>query len=177
MIELIVYACPTQALSDQLALYFEHARAQCGPNTAHRYMPHVTLTGFFHDSAASVPFYAEQLRAARAQHQPAPDPPLAVAGLEINPEFHGLLIESAWVKQVMATFATLAAASPTRSDALRVKDWLHLSLAYGFPAEQHPALATLARELVDPRAPVGWDLRLYERRPADEWALHASWGL
>lgn len=177
MIELIVYACPTGALADQLAAYFDRARAQCGPNTAHRYMPHVTLTGFFHDVAAAVPFYAEQLASALAQHQPAPMLPLGVLNMEINQEFHGLLIESAWAKQVMATFAELAHASPTRSDALRVKDWLHLSLAYGFPVAQHAALAMLAQELVDPHAQAGWELRLYERRPGDVWVLHAGWGL
>jgi hypothetical protein len=177
MIELIVYACPTGALADQLERYVVRAQAECGPNTAHRYMPHVTLTGFFHDLEASAPFYAAQLGAALADLQPAPAPPLAVAGLEINREFHGLLIESAWAKRVTARFAELAHDSPTRSDALRVKDWLHLSLAYGFAAEQHDALAALARELVDPRAPAGWELRLYERRPGDAWVLHESWGL
>lgn len=177
MIELIVYACPTGALADQLALYYERSLAQCGPNTAHRYMPHVTLTGFFHDVEASAPFYAARLAVALADLQLAPDPPLAVVGVEMNPEFHGLLIESAWAKQVTARFAELAHASPTRRDALRVKDWLHLSLAYGFDPEQHDALAALARELIDPSASAGWELRLYERRPGDAWVLHAGWGL
>ena len=67
--------------------------------------------------------------------------------------------------------------SPTRRDTLRLKDWLHLSLAYAFPPEQHESLAKLARELVDMRAPVAWELSFYERDLEGAWIAHADWPL
>lgn len=57
------------------------------------------------------------------------------------------------------------------------KEWLHLSFAYGFPPAQNEALQQLAREIIDPHAPVQWELRFYER-PADQrWTCHGRWGL
>ncbi|SRR5258706_15812318 len=63
--------------------------------------------------------------------------------------------------------------SPTRRDALRPKDWLHLSLAYGFPPERHGPLARLARELVDISAPVQWESCFYERHEDGAWQMDA----
>ncbi|CAN5634059.1 hypothetical protein BH23CYA1_BH23CYA1_13090 [soil metagenome] len=47
MPQFIFYACPTGPLAQQLATSFERTQRICGPNTAHAYMPHCTLTGFF----------------------------------------------------------------------------------------------------------------------------------
>ncbi|MEO0802793.1 MAG: hypothetical protein AAFY57_11025 [Cyanobacteria bacterium J06642_2] len=47
--ELILYACPVGSLVEQLDCYFQKSLQLCGHNTAHLYMPHCTLTGFFHD--------------------------------------------------------------------------------------------------------------------------------
>ena len=47
MPKLIVYACPVGELAEQLETYFSKSRLACGPNQAHQYMPHCTLTGFF----------------------------------------------------------------------------------------------------------------------------------
>ena len=77
---------------------------------------------------------------------------------------------------LIADFARTAH-SPTRRDTLRLKDWLHLSLAYAFAPEQHATLADLARALVDPWAPVSWELRFYERHEDRSWICHARWSL
>lgn len=79
-----------------------------------------------------------------------------------------------WLQTLTAEFVARAR-SRTRQGALRTKDWLHLSLAYEFRPEDSEALATLAREMVDPRADAGWELRLYERHPDRSWMCHASW--
>jgi ubiquitin-associated SH3 domain-containing protein len=173
----IVYACPVGPLAEQLSAYFAASRAACGPNAAHNYMPHITLTGFFQDSDTSLPVYITALASA---HQRAtaerPAMPIIVTALEINPEFHGLLIEAPWLKALISDFIACAA-SPTRNEALRRKDWLHLSLAYEFAVEHHTALAEFAQQLVDLQAAAEWELRFYERHADATWTLHAAWVL
>lgn len=177
-VELIVYACPTGLLAEQLDAYFDAALARCGPNTAHAYMAHCTLTGFFHDQPAAVGWYTEHLAAALRDHQATrPTPAVRVVGTRFSTKFHGLLLDSPWIKQLSADFARRASASPTRSDAIRLKDWLHLSLAYGFAPEHHQQLVALADQLVDPSAAVAWELRLYERLSNATWKLHGFWVL
>lgn len=174
---LIVYACPLGDLARQLDRYFAISRAICGPNAAHDYMPHCTLTGFFHDDYAAIDRYAAALEAALGRARGSrPAAPLEVASIELGAEFHGLLLRGEWLKQMIADFAGTVD-SPTRRDKLRLKDWLHLSLAYQFPPEQAEALTGLAREFVDVAAPASWELRLYERTVDLSWACHASWPL
>ena len=169
--ELILYACPVGELATQLDAYYARTRAEFGPNTAHRYPPHVTLTGFFHDTAAAIPIYIQALATALAA---APQPPtITITGTMFEPTFHGLLIESPWLKDLTKAFAWLAH-SPTRRDALRLKDWLHLSLAYDFPPEHHAPLAECGRAMVDIAASVRWELRLYERYGMHEWRCHCT---
>jgi ubiquitin-associated SH3 domain-containing protein len=175
--ELIVYACPTGALASLLDGYFTRSRELCGPNAAHSYPPHCTLTGFFHDDSEALPTYVAALAAALEEVRSArPAPPVTITDLALHEQFHGLLLESPWLKGLTANFADRAA-SPTRRDSLRLKDWLHLSLAYEFPPARGPELARLAVELVDLHAPVGWELRLYQRHPDKSWTCHASWPL
>jgi hypothetical protein len=175
--EYIVYACPRGKLATQLAGYFAASREHVGINTAHHYMPHSTLTGFFHDQPAAVSSYCTALEAALYRARPyRPPAALSILGMELQEDFHGLLLDGPWLKALIADFAR-SAHSPTRQDALRPKDWLHLSLAYGFPPEQHGPLATLARALVDIRAPVAWELGLYERHAGSAWNYHAGWPL
>ncbi|NTU84382.1 MAG: hypothetical protein HGA45_34305 [Chloroflexales bacterium] len=175
--EYIVYACPLGRLARQLATYYSESRAVCGPNAAHQYMPHCTLTGFFHDEPASVPAYTQALDAALSRARPTrPDPVLQVSGLLLSETFHGLLLESPWLKGLTADFAASAPAV-MRHDHIRLKSWLHLSLAYEFPPEQHHQLATLAHDLVEIAAPVSWELRFYERHADISWTCHAYWSL
>lgn len=173
----IVYACPLGKLAQQLEGYYAASRAACGPNAAHQYMAHCTLTGFFHDEPASLPAYLGALEAALGRARASrPDPVLQITGLLLSETFHGLLIESPWLQRLAADF-TDGAPSATRRDRLRLKDRLHLSLAYEFPREQHPSLATLARDLVEIAAPVSWELRFYERHADGGWSCHARWPL
>lgn len=175
--EYIVYACPRGPLAAQIEAYFASSLAAYGPNTAHRYMPHCTLTGFFPDQAATVPAYAAALAGALSQARGTrPAQPLAVLGLECRPDFHGLLLDGPWLERLVADFAA-AADSPTRRSPLRLKSWLHLSLAYGFAPAQHEPLAALARAMVDPAAAVTWELCFYERHGDGSWVCHAAWDL
>jgi hypothetical protein len=175
--ELIVYACPTGALAAQVLRYYEAARERCGANSAHAYPPHITLTGFFHDDAAALPLYVAALGAAHAEAmERRPAEAVRITAMALAQDFHGLLIESPWLEALSSAFKARAA-SPTRRDPVRPKSNLHLSLAYGFRPEHGPALADLARALVDAQAPTGWELRLYERRPDGGWTIHEAWPL
>jgi ubiquitin-associated SH3 domain-containing protein len=173
-VELIVYACPVGELADQLDGYFAVVRERFGRNTAHAFMPHVTLTGFFRDEPSSVRGYVEAVgRGIEAAGRP-PTPVAVVTGVILEPGFHRLAVDAPWFESVVDRFRVEAAASPTRHDDIRPKRDLHLSLAYDFADEQHESLARLATELVDPRAPCGWTLHLFERSGA-AWHSHAVW--
>jgi ubiquitin-associated SH3 domain-containing protein len=175
--ELIVYACPTGPLAEQIAAFYTASRERFGANSAHAYPPHITLTGFFHDDAAAVPHYTTALAAARTRALAAlPDAPIRIRELAFLDGFHGLLIESPWLEALTADFAATVD-SPSRRDELRLKNWLHLSLAYGFRPEDAPGLADMALSMVDIAMPVAWDLRLYERLPGGGWQCHAEWEL
>jgi ubiquitin-associated SH3 domain-containing protein len=175
--ELIVYACPAGPLAERVATFYAASLARFGPNSAHAYPPHITLTGFFHDDAAAIPRYAVALDAAHARAMAArPAAPVQIRELAFLDGFYGLLIDSPWLEALTADFAATVE-STTRRDELRVKSWLHLSLAYGFTPGDGPALAELAASMVDTAAPVAWELRFYERLPDGGWQCHASWEL
>ncbi|MBX3086809.1 MAG: hypothetical protein KF716_34570 [Anaerolineae bacterium] len=172
---LIVYACPTGDLAAQLDAYFAQTRARLGENTAHQYPPHISLTGFFHDQPAAIPDYIPALdHALAAVRQLQPSAVITMARLNLSDEFHGIEIESAWLKQVIDAFITFAP-SATRRDAIRKKDWLHLSLAYQFPTAQAQALRTFAQSYVRLDTAVAWQLRFYEQHPDKLWTCHRTW--
>lgn len=175
--ELILYACPTGELAEQLARYFALSRRACGPNAAHRYMPHITLTGFFHDLPSAIGFYVRQLDRVLAQlPAPAAGAIVTLKQMSFQPNFHLIEIEAPYLKQLAAEFIPLAA-TESRVEAIRQKDWLHLSLAYDFPPEQHEILQHLAEETLHMDAAVGWELRFYERHPDHAWTCHRAWTL
>lgn len=161
--ELIVYACPIGEMACQLERYFEKSLAQCGVNAAHRYMPHCTLTGFFHDVESSISRYVEVLGNALTHARPSkPSSPIIIKSLAFHENWHGLELESDWLKTLIADFAHCADSS-TRMDDVRLKDWLHLSLAYDFDPTQSDRLKHLANACVDITAGVAWELRFYQR--------------
>lgn len=175
--KLIVYACPTGPLAEQAAAFYRESLARFGPNSAHAYPPHITLTGFFHDDAAAIPAYVAALGAAHARAvADRPPAPVVIRELHRHDTFHGLLIDSPWLEALAADFAALAH-SPSRRDPIRLKGGLHLSLAYGFRPADGPALGALAADMVQITAPVGWELRFYERQGEDGWVCHGAWGL
>lgn len=174
MPQFIMYACPVGELADQLAVYFEKSRSMCGRNSAHHYMPHCTLTGFFEEQSSSAPNYAQRLqRSYKRLRRSQPDPVIAIKELCCRADWHGLELESDWLKKVMIDFACTAT-SATRSTPLRLKEQLHLSLAYGFQPDQADDLELLAHELVDPTASVQWELRFYQRNPDNSWLCHQA---
>jgi hypothetical protein len=176
-VKLIVYACPTGELEHQILAFYAASRERFGVNSAHAYPPHITLTGFFHDDQATVPRYVAALDAAHAAALAArPASLVAVTGLACKADFHGLLFSAPWLEGLAADFAARAA-SPSRRDAIRLKRDLHLSLAYGFRPQDGPDLGALARSLVKPGAPAGWELRLYERLADGGWRIHRGWPL
>lgn len=175
--ELIVYACPLGELADQLDAFFARSQTECGPNKAHDYMPHITLTGFFHDVEATAPAYTSALYSALSQARfTQPAQPIAIKQMALHEGFYFLDIDAPWVQLLVADFARHTR-SASRTDALRLKDGLHLSLAYDFAPEQGERLATLAREMVDPAAQARWELRFYERREFNQWEMHGCWRL
>jgi ubiquitin-associated SH3 domain-containing protein len=167
--ELIVYATPRGPLAAAVDGYLDAARREAGPNLAHGYPPHCTLTGFFHDEPSSVPTYVAALVAA-LESVPVADRSVLVVGLEIGPDWHGLTLDAPSLEAVIASFVPLAV-SPSRADALRPKTDLHVSLAYGFAEDAAPGLAHLARTTVDPWLDVSWDIGLWERRE-QAWTCH-----
>ncbi|MGF1458269.1 MAG: hypothetical protein ACFBSG_04515 [Leptolyngbyaceae cyanobacterium] len=172
MAKFIVYACPVGELANQLEVYFNKSRHACGPNAAHQYMPHCTLTGFFEDARSSIPKYTQSLeRSLKRYRRSQPTPPIEVKDMLFRPDWHGLELTSEWLKKLVLDFVCTAT-SPTRKSPLRPKDWLHLSLAYDFATDQESALKALASELVDPLAAVDWELRFYQRHPDSSWSCH-----
>ncbi|NEQ43297.1 MAG: hypothetical protein F6K00_06945 [Leptolyngbya sp. SIOISBB] len=172
MPKLIVYACPVGELAEQLEAYFSKSRVACSPNTAHQYMPHCTLTGFFEDTTNSIPKYTQTLeRSLKRYRRSQPTPPIDVSKLTFRSEWHGLELSSDWLKKLVLDFVCNAT-SPTRKTPLRPKDWLHLSLAYGFEAEQHEDLTTLAQDLINPQSSVKWELRFYQQHLDGAWTCH-----
>ncbi|MDX2214342.1 MAG: hypothetical protein SFY66_13715 [Oculatellaceae cyanobacterium bins.114] len=174
--QFIIYACPLGDLAEQLDRYFEHSLRLCGRNAAHNYMPHCTLTGFFKDDETAVPIYVEAIAQSLTQAPPPPDPVITITGMTFRPDWHGLELQSDWLKQVITNVAQLAI-SPTRQEPLRLKDWLHLSLAYELASEHAEKLAHLAHTYIDMKLPVQWELRFYQRHIDHTWTCHQGWSM
>ena len=177
--ELIVYACPTGELAARLQEYFEASARICGANAAHEFPPHCTLTGFFRDQHSAVGLYVAALRNALEQSASSDGRvSMRIASLQLMESFHFILLSSVGVKPLVRRFVA-SASSPSRARPLRTKEWLHLSLAYGFPSAHRGPLRTLARERLGSIAsvPGSWEVCLYERTRDGSWIRHAAWPL
>lgn len=177
--QFILYACPVGDLAAQLDRFFRVSKERCGSNAAHSYMPHCTLTGFFQDDAGAVPHYCQtldQVMAAGLMSHPASVSPVTITQMTFCPNWYGLELESDLLKHLTQQFAQRER-SPTRREPLRLKEWLHLSLAYGFQPDQSDTLKQLALDLVDWQAPVAWELRFYQRLADQRWMCHQAWPL
>jgi hypothetical protein len=173
--EFILYACPIGPLADAIQAYWRKVASTVGPNAAHDYMPHVTLTGFFHDERHAAGVYVDVLdRLLMDQPLPAV---VTVTGALFDAGFHLLTVESTWCRAIARAFQDACPPSPPRAVVIRLKEQLHVSLAYGFPAHQAAALERLGRDMVDPASRATWELRFYERVAAGEWLLHGCWPL
>ena len=177
MPKFILYACPVGPLGDQIQAFLDQSRARFGPNAAHAYMPHCTLTGFFSDDPAVVPGDLQRLDRLLARALPTgPRPAVRVTGWGAQPGWLGLELESPWLCGLARDFADLAK-EDQRQTPVTPKPWLHLTLANAFHWHQQAPLAALARQMVDPEAAVSWELRYYQRDPGGCWRCHRAWGV
>ena len=173
MPKFIVYACPLGELADQLNLYYEKSLVVCDANAAHNYMPHCTLTGFFEEKTRSIPLYTRFLSCSLNRSlRSRPHPVISITNMTFRPDWHGLELQSPWLKKVMIDFVTTAN-SPTRREPLRFKKQLHLSLAYEFQSKHRETLAQLAQAVVNPE----WELRFYQQHTDNSWTCHQVWPL
>ncbi|MDJ0707581.1 MAG: hypothetical protein QNJ46_30260 [Leptolyngbyaceae cyanobacterium MO_188.B28] len=177
MTKFIVYACPLGELADQINTYFEKSLFFCNANAAHNYMPHCTLTGFFEEETCSIPLYTQTLkRSLNRLLQTCPDPVIDITDMVFRADWHGLELQSPWLKKVMIDFVATAL-SPTRHEPIRLKQQLHLSLAYEFQTKHRETLIQLAQKEINPQAAVKWELRFYQRHPDNSWTCHLAWPL
>lgn len=173
--ELILYACPTRELAKEIDEVF--IKLADRPTTAQRYPPHCSLTGFFHDDTHAVPVYVQAAEAAVGAAVAANrSVAVEVVALRTEVTWIGLEIRSPDLQALATDFARRVADVPTRVDDIRLKDWLHVSLAYGHQPDEHDELAELITGRVDPLADVGWELRLYERAN-ETWTARGAWPL
>jgi len=172
----ILYACPVGELATQLDTYFAESERCCGRNAAHNYMPHCTLTGFFQDEVAAVEGYVEAVAKALNEQRAIAPPTIAIQHMAFRPDWHGLELRSPWLQHFTTQFSQLAH-SPTRPEPLRLKTWLHLSLAYEFDPNHAETLQQLAQKYVNPQAPVLWEIRFYQRHADWKWTCCGVWPL
>lgn len=156
MHELILYATPTGPLADACAAYFDAVQS----TTAQTYPPHVTLTGFFHRRDRREPIDAASVVGE------VPAGVVEIRRLTCNEDWVGLEVDSPWLEAAAASFAQRMPPAAGEDD-IRVKDWLHLSLAYGVP--DLGVHADRARQEIDVTQPVGWEVGLWERSHGDHW--------
>jgi len=173
--EFILYACPGGELAAQIRTYLAQVRVCCGLNQAHRFMPHCTLTGFFHDAPASATAYGDQLNHLLTTLRPS-QPTVQVTALTLRPDWHGLELAAPWLYQLALAFREQAQGTALVSP-IRPKHWLHLSLAYGFAPHHAAALQALAQAHIAITSPVTWELRFYQRCRGNTWICHRRWPL
>ncbi len=139
-------------------------------------MPHCTLTGFFNDALSSIDFYLQALEEVYLEAKKNLSLNLTVKKLTFGEKWHGIELESDSLKQLMIDFAQLEN-SPTRQEELRLKDWYHLSLAYGFNPKDAEQLEKIARETINLQNNVNWELRFYQKNADWTWKCLQSWSL
>lgn len=171
--ELIVYLTPVGALGEACDAYFAATRRTLGATTAHSYPPHVTLTGFFRRTPERAEEVVAEFAANFNDALVAPEMSVNVMGLHASPEWVGLVVESEWAKARVAEFVDGHVVG-AGDDAIRPKDWLHLSLAYGVLPDGVPLTSyeVVARRDVDPDLASSWRLGLWERTADGAWIQH-----
>ena len=169
--ELILYATPTGPLADSLDVRYRRLEAE-GPTTAQDYPPHCTLTGFFHRAEDDVPRIVAELEQAIADIGAAPENPVEIVSLHRKADWVGLELRSEWLRGLTQRFVEVHRVD-AGDDALRPKDWLHLSIGYGV-ADLGPAREVTAD--FDLEQDVDWEVGLWERHLDATWSCHASLG-
>ncbi len=175
--QFIVYACPVGELNYQIENYLQRISELYGENTAHKYMPHCTLTGFFTAELDLISIYIQALDRAYAE---AKNTNLSlnvkIKRLAFNKNWHGLELQADSLKMLITNFSQ-AKNLLNYQEKLRLKDWLHLSLAYDFNSEHEAVLKKTAMVMIDIKANVNWELRFYQKNPDWSWKCLQSWQL
>ena len=167
--ELILYATPGGEFGEACDRFFAEVAASGRSTTAQSYPPHVSLTGFFRRPPVAVERLTLEVQAAIAA---APRGPVAVDPIARREGWLGVEIKSDWLLELASLFAARHRLEHG-DDPIRLKDWLHMSLAYGeFP------VGTGAQDYLDQaqatiavNAPARWSVGLWERRDSD-WIRH-----
>ena len=173
----IVYACPVGELNHQIKKYLIKSRELYGDNSAHKYMPHCTLTGFFKADINVIPIYIKALEQAyiEAKKERFPLAP-SIKQLKLNQNWHGLELESEHLQKLISSFASCQEFQ-AYPEKLRLKTWLHLSLAYDFAPENAVQLTQLAIKTIDLKAEANWQLCFYQKDSDWSWKCLKSWTL
>ena len=171
--ELILYATPTGLLGEWCD-DFSNAVAAIGPTLAQTYPMHCTLTGFFRRTASQRSRVVDAVEKLLAAAGPVPLGAVEVVSLRQHDEWIGLELSSSWLLDLAARFATEHEIEPG-DDPIRLKDWLHLSFAYGVDdLTQYTSVASPLRRdpsqwPADVRAAV-WEVALWERTGPGGWS-------
>lgn len=174
MAKFIICACPTGELAQQIQQFLAESRRSIGPNQAHNGLLCCPLVSGLEDTVGSVPLYTQGLlRAYNRAQRSRPTAAITVVGFTFRPDWHGLSLESVWLQQLMVDFASTLR-SPTRQGRFRLKHWLELRWASEFAPAQAKLLSTLAKQRIDPSAPVGWELRYYQNSEEHTWICHQA---
>ena len=170
--QFIVYACPVGKLNKQIEIYLHQGSELYGANSAHKYMPNCTLTGFFNAELNSIPVYIEALDKAYIEAKNNLD--IKIKQFTFNEDWHGLELKAENIKTLIINFFQNKTIN-NYQEKLRLKDWLHLSLAYNFNPEYESKLKQLALETIDLKSDVNWELRFYQKNPDWSWKCLQSW--
>lgn len=163
--ELILYATPSGPLGDALDDLFRQI-AERGSTTAQDFPPHCTLTGFFHRDHADIPRIAAEVDHAIATIDRTSIDAVGIVALHRRPDWVGLELASGWLRDLTAGFVD-AHVVGANDDAIRPKDWLHLSIGYGV---DDLGATTRATDGLDLTLPVDWEIALWQRHADGSWS-------
>lgn len=166
--ELIVYATQTGELAAACDEYFAEAQ-RIGATAAQTYPPHCTLTGFFRRSNPRADDVIAEIGGEILRAGPVPQDAVEVVALRATEGWVGLELRSPWLVNLTARIVSSHERTPG-DDALRPKDWLHLSLAYD--VDDIEPYASLAKKLIDPTACADWEVAVWERLEGRTWMSH-----
>ena len=175
----ILYACPVGDFQQRIETYYNRCARTIGSNTAHRYMPHATLTGFFPIQAGIIPALRQYLVATLASDiTPGDARTVDFQQPVFKSDFHFLPIIAPWWEQVAYAFKQQCLQRWPQLH-IRLKQQLHLSFAYEFVPEHAIALRQLAEDagLTTVPTSVAWEWRLYTRTVTeqDHWQWELLW--
>lgn len=100
---------------------------------------------------------------------PPPPVPVAIERIRLDGTWYGLELQSPWLLDLAAAFKRHAP-NIARPDEIRLKDWLHLSLAYGFDERQASEFACAASS-IEITSDVAWEVALWQR-DGSVWTRH-----